>query len=74
MSFVFVLTLGTADFIALNYYTARFATPAYFYNFAMGTVTDATVYFETDPRWPQSQAEWLYSAPKGLRTMLKCAR
>lgn len=64
---------GTADFLAINYYTSRLALerkddpqnpipPSWW--------ADTNIDGPVDPKWKRAKSEWLFSVPKGLRDLL----
>lgn len=63
---------GTADFLGLNYYTARYAEMATSPQEHVPSWTyDTNLSYSVDPKWPQGKSAWLYSVPEGLRGILK---
>lgn len=62
--------IGSADFLALNYYTSRIISPK--------TTTDSVPSFEDDSgldysvneTWTRGASVWLYSVPDGLHDLL----
>ncbi|XP_059161912.1 uncharacterized protein LOC131944999 [Physella acuta] len=61
------LNKGTSDFIGLNYYTSRYATPADLPFDPPSFENDQDISREVDPAWPGSGSFWLFSVPLGFR-------
>lgn len=63
---------GTADFLALNYYSSRLVRPIVNNpNPEVSWWGDADIDGYVDPDWEQAISVWLYSVPEGLRDLLK---
>jgi beta-glucosidase/6-phospho-beta-glucosidase/beta-galactosidase len=65
--------LGTADFLALNYYTSRLVLPRIEDpNNPVGPNwwSDTNVDGVVDPSWKRGKSDWLYSVPSGLQDLL----
>ncbi|XP_059615138.1 myrosinase 1-like [Phlebotomus argentipes] len=63
---------GTADFLGLNYYTARFLEPANYAEPANPSwERDQNLTYSVDPSWKRAKSTWLYMVPHGLRDILK---
>lgn len=67
--------LGTADFLALNYYTSRLTLlrqedP----NMKPSWWADTNLDNPVDPSWKRAKSAWLYSVPEGLRDLLRWIR
>jgi len=63
--------LGTADFLAINYYSSRLVQPKTDHtgeppSWAVDTDLDAGV----DDSWPRAKSVWLYSVPEGLHDLM----
>ncbi|XP_030194665.1 cytosolic beta-glucosidase isoform X1 [Gadus morhua] len=63
--------LGTADFFALNYYTARKVRSVGVDGGAPSMKKDLGAEGVVDPAWPLCGLPWLAVAPHGLRQLLK---
>jgi beta-glucosidase/6-phospho-beta-glucosidase/beta-galactosidase len=63
--------LGTADFLALNYYTSRMVKPREEDpNLPISWWADTNIDGELDPSWKRAKSQWLYSVPEGLHDLL----
>jgi beta-glucosidase/6-phospho-beta-glucosidase/beta-galactosidase len=63
---------GSADFLALNYYTSDLAKPRMEVpGEQISWWADKNIDFSVNPDWPHAISEWLYSVPEGLRDLLK---
>jgi beta-glucosidase/6-phospho-beta-glucosidase/beta-galactosidase len=65
---------GTADFIALNYYSSNLVTPFSLLPDANPADSDNEIQGDIDPNWPQANSSWLFSVPEGLYELLKWFR
>lgn len=63
---------GSADFLGLNYYTARYVellktpegiNPSYERDIMMKSIVD--------PQWKRAASDWLYSVPMGIGDILR---
>jgi len=62
---------GTADFLALNYYSSRLVEPRpEVPSFPINWWSDTQLNSFVDDSWPRAKSEWLYSAPQGLQDLL----
>ena len=63
---------GSADFLALNYYSSRLAKPRVEDpNTPISWWADTNLDGPVDPSWIRAKSEWLFSVPEGLRDLLK---
>lgn len=62
---------GSADFIALNYYTSRLAQRRTWDTDEISWWADSDLDGPVDPEWKRAKSLWLYSVPSGLRDLLK---
>jgi len=63
--------LGTADFLALNYYTSRLVRPRpEDPNILPSWWADSDLDIGEDPSWPQAISGWLFSVPEGFHDLL----
>jgi beta-glucosidase/6-phospho-beta-glucosidase/beta-galactosidase len=63
---------GSADFLALNYYSSRLTKPRpQFPELPISWFADTDLDSPIDPSWKRAKSEWLYSVPEGLRDLLK---
>lgn len=64
--------LGTADFLALNYYTSRLVKPREEDpNLPISWWADTNLDGPIDPTWKRAKSLWLYSVPQGLQDLLR---
>jgi beta-glucosidase/6-phospho-beta-glucosidase/beta-galactosidase len=63
--------IGSADFLAINYYTSRLATPLVNTPPVTDWYSDNGAELLVDDSWKQGKSEWLYVVPEGLRELLK---
>ncbi|KAF7230369.1 cytosolic beta-glucosidase isoform X2 [Nothobranchius furzeri] len=63
--------LGTADFFALNYYTARKVKAGGGVDQTLSMKSDLDAKEVLDPSWPICGAPWLAVVPHGLRKLLR---
>lgn len=63
--------IGSADFLALNYYTGRLVAPLTQALLPPSLDNDLGLEYFTDPSWKQGKSSWLYSVPEGLFDLLK---
>lgn len=61
---------GTADFLALNYYTSVLVSDRIDDGSGPSWFTDLNVNYHIDPSWKQAKSDWLRSAPQGLHDLL----
>ncbi|XP_053733795.1 lactase/phlorizin hydrolase-like [Synchiropus splendidus] len=61
---------GTADFFGLNHYTSRLVTNRDG-GCAPGPEGVGDLQTSVDPSWPSTASDWIFSAPWGLRRLLK---
>ncbi|KAM8857137.1 lactase/phlorizin hydrolase [Synchiropus picturatus] len=61
---------GTADFFGLNHYTSRLVTNRDG-GCAPGPEGVGDLQTSVDPLWPSTASDWIFSAPWGLRRLLK---
>lgn len=61
---------GSADFLALNYYTSRLVAPKETYPEEQDWESDAGIDQSVDPKWPKGKSGFLYSVPSGLHDLL----
>lgn len=61
---------GTADFLALNYYTSRYVKPRENYSDEYGLEDDAGIDKIVDSNWKRGKTSWLCQVPKGLHDLL----
>jgi beta-glucosidase/6-phospho-beta-glucosidase/beta-galactosidase len=61
---------GSADFLALNYYTSRLVGPRKASS-ELSFDDDLGVDYFVDEKWTRGQSEWLYNVPEGLYDLLK---
>ncbi|XP_023246701.1 myrosinase 1-like [Copidosoma floridanum] len=64
---------GSADFLALNYYTSRLAKPLQ-RSSMVNWPNDEGLEYEFDPKWGSAQTPWLKVVPQGLHKLLKIIR
>lgn len=66
---------GSADFLALNYYTSFIVTEALENPEAKNPshYRDKGLKRSVKPEWKRGKSSWLYSVPSGLRDILKYA-
>lgn len=68
---------GTADFLALNYYTSRLLAELTEDDIRKNNVTgpswdhDLHLQASKKPEWKQSKSWWLYAAPEGMGDILR---
>lgn len=68
-----LLVKGSADFLALNYYTSRLTGPRTVANpdtVPISWDADTNLQGAVKPEWPQAKSVWLYSVPEGLHDIL----
>lgn len=63
--------IGSADFLALNYYTSRMIAPRTEKTFGESFENDVGVDYIVHNSWTRGKSSWLYSVPKGLEDLLK---
>lgn len=63
--------IGSADFLGLNYYTARLVAPLTQSSLPPSLDNDLGLEYFTDPNWKQGKSSWLYIVPQGLFDLLK---
>lgn len=64
--------LGTADFLALNYYTSRVVKPrAENPDLKPSWWADTNIDSDVRDDWKRAKSQWLYSVPDGLHDLLK---
>lgn len=63
--------VGAVDFLALNYYTSRFAAPSKNIFSEISFDNDVGMEYFVDDSWKRGKSSWLYSVPKGLEDLLK---
>jgi beta-glucosidase/6-phospho-beta-glucosidase/beta-galactosidase len=63
--------VGSADFLALNYYTSRIIAPLSEISAETSFDNDVGVEYTIDDSWSRGSSPWLYSVPKGLEDLLK---
>lgn len=61
---------GSADFMALNYYTSRNVRPKEIYPDEYNWESDAGIDQVVDPSWKKGKSYFLYSVPDGLHDLL----
>lgn len=61
---------GTADFLAINYYSSRYVKPKENYPQEYGWEEDAGIDKIVDPTWKRAKSSWLYQVPQGLHDLL----
>lgn len=62
---------GTADFIALNYYSSRLVLPRVEDpDLPISWWADTNLDNPVDPTWKKGKSAWLYSVPQGLQDIL----
>lgn len=65
---------GTADFLALNYYTSQLVTPrdewSDYEDFPIAWWSDMNLETSSDPSWKRAKTFWLYKVPEGLHDLL----
>ncbi|KAM9804518.1 lactase/phlorizin hydrolase-like [Neosynchiropus ocellatus] len=61
---------GTADFFGLNHYTSRLVTNRDG-GCSPGPEGVGNLQTSVDPSWPSTASDWIFSAPWGLRRLLK---
>lgn len=67
------IQIGKSDFFGLNYYTSHIVEPIILQgDEPVSKDLDMEVRKEQNPEWPRAKSIWLYSAPEGLRSILKC--
>lgn len=64
------LIKGTADFLAINYYSSRYVKPKEVYPQVYGWEADAGIDKFVDPLWERAESSWLYVVPDGLHDLL----
>ncbi|XP_070490367.1 myrosinase 1-like [Chironomus tepperi] len=64
------LIKGSADFLALNYYSSRIVKPKVTYPEEYDWEADAGVDRYVNPQWERAESSWLYVVPEGLRDLL----
>lgn len=62
--------IGSADFLALNYYTSRLIAPMSEKSSESSFDNDAGVEYSIDDSWTSGKSEWLYTVPQGLHDLL----
>ena len=63
--------IGSADFLALNYYTSRLILPKTTTTFDEPSFEDDIgLDFFVNETWPRGKSQWLYSVPQGLYDLL----
>lgn len=62
--------IGSADFLALNYYTSRLIAPKEEISNEPSFENDAGIDYFVDDRWTRGKSDWLYSVPQGLHDLL----
>lgn len=62
--------IGSADFLALNYYTSRLITPSSETSNEPSFDGDVGVDYFVDGSWTKGKSDWLYNVPKGLYDLL----
>ncbi|GAB0086592.1 hypothetical protein DMENIID0001_006860 [Sergentomyia squamirostris] len=71
---------GSADFLGLNYYSARFVKEPNFTDFSSGGPPnpswerDQNLTYYPDPSWKRAKSIWLYMVPQGLKDILMWIR
>lgn len=61
---------GSADFLALNYYTSSIVTPFSMLPNEDPNESDEEIAHSIDPSWPQSASNWLFQVPEGFYQLL----
>uniref|UniRef100_A0A1B0DA68 Uncharacterized protein n=1 Tax=Phlebotomus papatasi TaxID=29031 RepID=A0A1B0DA68_PHLPP len=63
---------GSADFLGLNYYSARFVEPGKFAEDSTNPSweRDQNLTYMVDPSWRRAKSSWLYMVPEGLKDIL----
>jgi beta-glucosidase/6-phospho-beta-glucosidase/beta-galactosidase len=62
---------NSADFLALNYYTSNFISPAKYIEDEISYQNDAGVRMDVDKNWVKAESsQWLYSVPRGMHDLL----
>lgn len=61
---------GSADFLALNYYTSRYVQPIEQFPEEHTWESDAGIFQSVDSSWPKAKSSFLYSVPNGLHDLL----
>lgn len=62
--------IGSADFLALNYYTSRLIAAKREVSNEPSFENDAGIDYFVDDRWAQGKLDWLYIVPQGLHDLL----
>lgn len=62
--------IGSADFLALNYYTSRLMAPSVQEYPNPSFDADVGVDYFVNDTWIKAESTWLYSVPKGLEELL----
>lgn len=62
--------IGSADFLALNYYSSRLVSPST-NKTSIGWEDDTEIDFTVDPSWKRAKSAFLYVVPDGLYNLLK---
>lgn len=66
---------GSADFLALNYYTSGYAAPISESSEDINPIEhDSEVFTFHDPEWKKSRSPWLVQVPQGLYDILHWIR
>jgi beta-glucosidase/6-phospho-beta-glucosidase/beta-galactosidase len=65
------LMVGSADFLAVNYYTSRLIAPSMAKSFQPSFESDAGLDYSVNKSWTRATSEWLYSVPEGLFDLLQ---
>ena len=60
---------GTADFLAINYYTSRLVQPRGDSFIPPGWRADTDLILSVDPSWKKGKSDFMYSVPKGLHDL-----
>lgn len=62
--------IGSADFLALNYYTSRLVEPQAQVPTERSWQADTGADFQVDVKWKRAKTSWLYQVPQGLHDVL----
>lgn len=66
------MILGSADFLGVNYYTARMVKlrekPS---GRSPSLERDSMIDLYVKPTWKQAKSSWIYSVPEGISGLLK---
>lgn len=63
--------VGSADFLALNYYTSRLVAPRTVVATEPSYEDDSGADFFVNDSWTRAKSDWLYSVPEGLYDISK---